>query len=188
LKILKNEIKSEKAGFEGLVILNPDELTPKKFDLKMAGTIRDYLAELNLHYLEIFTSANRSKNNRIRNNMENQKDLYYSMLDKYYNESVSDAVRKIFERKKIVEYNSRLIQKIDPVFLDPNPSSPIDFRSHFYAPQKYLFGKYFDTYWFNMSVIWFLTLILYGMLYYDLFRKLIHFSFSHFRFRGRFFR
>jgi len=113
--------------------------------------------------------------------MENKKDLYYSWLDIYYNESVSDAVRKIYERKKFVEFNSRLIQKIDPVFMDPQPSSVLDFRSHFYAPRKFLFGKYFDTYWFNMSVIWLLTLFLYFTLYYDLLRKLINFSFSHFR-------
>ncbi len=177
LKVLQNEIFREKKVFEGLVVINPGDLDPDNFNLKTAESISAYLSELNLYYLELFTSANREKTNTMRHIMENKKDLYYSWLDIYYNESVSDEVRKIFERKKIVEFNSRLIQKIDPVFLDPEPSSFVDFRSHFYAPRKYLFGKYFDTYWFNMSVIWILTLIFYITLYYEALRKIVHFSY-----------
>jgi ABC-type multidrug transport system ATPase subunit len=173
LKVLKNEILNEKKGFPGLVDLNPADMVPEKFDLAMASNIETYLSELNLHYLELFTAANREKSNMIRYLMEHKKDTYYSWLDTYYNESVSDAVRKIFERKKIVESNFRLVQKIDPVFLDPNPSSEFDFRSHFFAPRKYLFGRYFDTYWFNMSFIWGLTILLYFMLYFDFFRKVL---------------
>ena len=171
LKVLQNEIANEKKGFAGLVELNTTDLIPERFNLNVAESIKIYLSELNIHYLELFTTANREKTNMIRYLMENKKDLYYSWLDRYNNESVSDAVRKIFERKKIVEFDSRLVQKIDPVFLDPIPASPFDFRSHFFAPRKYLFGTYYDTYSFNMSFIWVLTLLLYIMLYYDLFRK-----------------
>jgi ABC-type multidrug transport system ATPase subunit len=177
LKVLQNEIRNEKKSYVGLAGLDTDDLVPDKFDMIMAENIRSYLSELNLHYLELFTAANGEKTNMIRYLMENKKDLYYSWLDIYHNESVSDAVRKIFERKKIVEYNHRLIQKIDPVFLDPQPSSAFDFRSHFYSPRKHLFGSYFDTYWFNVTVIWILTLMLYCTLYYDVLRKVINFSF-----------
>jgi len=176
LKILQNEIESEKKTFAGLVEINPVDLNAGEFNIRTARLASDYLSELNLHYLELFTAANREKTNMIRNIMENKKDLYYKWLDMYHNESVSDAVRKIFERKKIIEYNSRLIQKIDPVFLDPQPSSKIDFRSHFFAPVKYMFGKKIDTFRFNMSFIWILTLMLYITLYYDFLRKLINFS------------
>ncbi len=179
LKVLQNEIMNEKGVFEGLVVIRPGELEPSGFNLETARNIRSYLAELNLYYLEIFTSANREKTNMVRYLMENKKDLYYSWLDAYHNESVSDEVRKIFERKKIVEFNGRLIQKTDPVFLDPQPSSGVDFRSHFFAPRKYFLGKYFDTYWFNMSVIWILTILLYVALYYNLLRRTVTFSFSY---------
>jgi ABC-type multidrug transport system ATPase subunit len=183
LKVVLNEIQNERKAFKGLVEFDSINLNALEFDLNVSQSLRAYLSELNLHYLELFTAANREKTNMIRYLMENKKDLYYSWLDMYYNESVSDEVRKIFERKKIVEYNSRLIQKIDPVFLDPQPSSALDFRSHFYAPRKHLFGRYFDTYWFNMSVIWLLTLFFYFTLYYDILRKMINFSFSQFRSR-----
>jgi ABC-type multidrug transport system ATPase subunit/uncharacterized tellurite resistance protein B-like protein len=176
LNVLENEIKNEKKNFEGLVKINTDEMEPGRFNLRTAELASAYFKELNLHYLELFTAANREKTNMVRYLMENKKELYYNWLDAYNNESVSDEVRKIFERKKIVEYNSRLIQKIDPVFLDPQPGSILDFRSHFFAPRKHFLGNYFDTYWFNMTVIWILTLLFYVSLYYDLLRRAIHFS------------
>lgn len=181
LKVLQNEIRNEKKKFEGLVEIDVEDLVPEKFNLSIAENISKYLSELNIHYLELFTVANQEKTNMIQYLMENKKETYYSWLDIYQNESVSDEVRKIFERKKIVEYNFRLIQKIDPIFLDPEPASVFDFRSHFFAPRKQLFGMYFDTYWFNMSIIWVLTILLYFTLYYELLRKLINFSFAHLR-------
>ncbi len=186
LSVLRNEITNEKKSFEGLVKINSDELYPDQFTLRTAELISAYFEEVNLHYLELFTAANREKTNMVRYLMENKKELYYTWLDTYNNESVSDEVRKIFERKKIVEYNSRLIQKIDPVFLDPQPSSILDFRSHFFAPRKHFLGEYFDTYWFNMTVIWMLTIVFYVTLYYDVLRKAIHFSSGFYNpFRGR---
>lgn len=185
LKVIQNEIESEKKIYEGLENISINDIVPEKFTLELTKKIRTYLDELGLFYLEQFTRANREKSNQISWLMENKKDLYYSMLDEYYNESVSDAVRKIFERKKIVIYNNRLIRKIDPVFLDPQPSSFFSFRAHFFAPRKYFMGRYFDTYWFNICFIWFLTLIFYITLYYDLLRKLVTFSFAHIKFRGR---
>jgi ABC transport system ATP-binding/permease protein len=182
LEVLKNEISNERKAFEGLASIQPADLEPQNFNLEIAATVKAYISELNLFYLEVFTAANREKSNMINYLMVNKKDLYYSWLDTYYNESVSDAVRKIFERKKIVIYNHRLIQKIDPVFLDPQPVSALEFRTHFFAPRKHIFGTYFDTYWFNMAVIWVLTGILYVTLFYDVLRKTIHFSFRPERF------
>ncbi|MCA1747084.1 MAG: hypothetical protein LC655_05255, partial [Bacteroidales bacterium] len=77
-------------------------------------------------------------------------------------------VKKIYEKNKIVESDGRLYQQSDPIFLLPEST-----RAHFYAPAKLLFGKYVDTYWFNIVVIWLGSLILYVVLYYDLLRRLI---------------
>jgi hypothetical protein len=90
------------------------------------------------------------------------------MLNKYQNENVVDNVKKIYEKNKVVESNGRLYQQSDPIFLLPEST-----RSHFFAPQKYLFGKYIDTYVFNIAFIWLLTIVLYIILYFDLLHKLI---------------
>jgi hypothetical protein len=72
---------------------------------------------------------------------------------------------------KILENEGELIQRSDPIFLDP----PADkfFRAQFYAPRKAIFGRYFDTYWVNMAVIWFMTIVLIITLYFDALKKLI---------------
>ncbi|NPA67560.1 MAG: hypothetical protein GXO50_03015, partial [Chlorobi bacterium] len=49
------------------------------------------------------------------------------------------------------------------------------FRSHFYAPHKYFMGKTYDTFWFNLFVIWAMSVLLYIPLYYDHLRKIIEF-------------
>ena len=113
--------------------------------------------------------------------LENQKQKYYSYLDMFHNESVADQVRKIYERKKIIEYRGRLIRKIDPVFMDPEPGSFVGIRSHFFAPRKYFMGKYYETYSFNIAVIWVLTMALYVSLYFDLLKKLVNLSLPKFR-------
>ena len=106
--------------------------------------------------------------------LKNLKDTYYSYLNDYHNESVSDHVRKIYERKKIVEFDHRLVRMIDPVYMDPIPSGLLTFRTHFFAPKKYFAGKYFETFNFNMTVIWLLTLFLYISLYFNLLKKIIN--------------
>jgi hypothetical protein len=105
--------------------------------------------------------------------IRNLKDTYYSYLNQFHNEAVSDHVRKIYERKKIVEYNQRLVRMIDPVYLDPTPEHALSFRTHFFAPRKHLFGKLFDTFWFNMAFIWVLSLALYVLLYYNVLGKIV---------------
>jgi len=67
-----------------------------------------------------------------------------------------------------------LLQIIDPVFNEPkNPKNLLDYRTHFFAPKKHFLGVYFDTYWFNVSVIWIMTFILYIALYFEWLKKLI---------------
>ena len=46
-------------------------------------------------------------------------------------------------------------------------------NAHFYAPRKMMFGKYVDTFWVNMMVIWFMSLTMAITLYFDLLKKLL---------------
>ena len=91
----------------------------------------------------------------------------------YHNESVADQVKKIYEKNQIVEYKGELYQQIEPIYMDPVPEAGIGIRAHFFAPRKYFLGRYYDTYGFNIAFIWFMTLLLYLALYYDLPGKLV---------------
>ena len=50
---------------------------------------------------------------------------------------------------------------------DPDAANPLSFRGHFYAPTKPFAGNLFDTYYFNLLVMWVMIIMLYGILYYD---------------------
>jgi ABC-type multidrug transport system ATPase subunit len=93
--------------------------------------------------------------------------------NRYYNESLADLVKNISEKERIIEYQGKLYQQINPVFVDPRPSGPLDYRAHFFAPMKNLFGGMVTTYLFNNLVVWLMTVVLYLTLFFELLRKLV---------------
>ncbi len=46
-------------------------------------------------------------------------------------------------------------------------------RAHFFAPRKNMFGRYYDTFWVNILVIWTMSLLLWITLYFDALRKVL---------------
>ena len=91
--------------------------------------------------------------------------------NKYFNESLSDLVKNVTESDRIIEYNGELIQQFNAVFNDPEPNGFLDYRTHFFAPKKYFLGIWFDTFYFNIIVIWLMTVVLYAALYFELLGK-----------------
>jgi ABC transport system ATP-binding/permease protein len=179
LEVLKNEVLREKDSIEGYAF-SAEDFSVKAFDGEFAGTLEDFLDDLNDFYLSRYTVTNRKKHRYLDELMEEKREVYFRLLNNHHNESVADQVKKVYEKNQIVESDGRLYQQIDPIYLYPEST-----RSHFYAPVKLLGGKYFDTYWFNMAFIWFLTILLYGALYFDLLHKLIDASIWKKRIRHR---
>lgn len=108
-------------------------------------------------------------------------DLYNDERMQYENESVHKMVINASDLTRIVEWRGHLIQKIYPIYFeDHRPANYFDFTSNFYVPTKPFAGRVFDTYYFNIAVIWVLSLILYVALYYQWLRKLVN-SFERYR-------
>jgi len=107
-------------------------------------------------------------------NAENSTFNVSAYKDNYYNESLADLVKNVSEKDRIIEVNGRLLPQINGIFFDPNPSSTLDYRAHFFAPQKMFLGMEFSTYMFNVLVIWLMALGLYVTLFFELLRKLIN--------------
>ena len=72
--------------------------------------------------------------------------------------------------KKAIYTPQKIIQKMNPGYMKTTSKTG---RSHFYAPSKMLGKKEIDTYIFNLSVIWLVTIILYVALYFKLLRKFV---------------
>jgi len=172
LELLRNEIMDAQGLLKDMHF-KPQEWEPGAFSESLIAKTSRFLAELKRYYIKQFSAASREKERHLGKLMKERRSLYFSMLDKYHNESVADQVKKIYEKNQIIEYRGRLYQQIDPIFLDPAPEG-IGIRSHFFAPRKYFLGRYYDTYSFNIGFIWFLTLVLYVILYYDLAGRLVN--------------
>jgi ABC-type multidrug transport system ATPase subunit len=93
----------------------------------------------------------------------------------YHNESIADLVLNKDELVKIEEFRDRLIRKDSPVYQEP---LSVAGRAQYYAGFKRL-GKWkLDTLWFNVMVLWFITIFLYICLVQDYFGKFNHFLFN----------
>ncbi len=142
------------------------------FNPQIGAEILKYLDGLFTKYLNEYNLAVQKKEKLIYGFENTFKYDLSAMKDNHYNESLADLVRNLNVKERVIEFNGKLLQIVDPVFNEPkNPKNLLDYRTHFFAPQKYLFGIYFDTYWFNLSVIWFMTIILYITLYFELLKK-----------------
>jgi hypothetical protein len=109
--------------------------------------------------------------------MENKKGESFKVNDaknKYFNESLADLVRNIDEKDRILEFRGELLQQINPIFVSPKPKSALDYRTHFFAPEKNLFGLRVPTFTFNLLVIWLMSIILYVTLYFEWLRKFVN--------------
>jgi ABC-type multidrug transport system ATPase subunit len=178
LELLKNEVQKEMKLVPEIQFEYTDNLEVGKFTGITGRKLREYLRSLDTHYSKKFQLANKQKENLINHAMENFPKKYVAMRDKYHNESIEDIVRKVFEKNKILVYDNELIQQIEPIYLDPLPQKPWEFRSHFLAPTKHFMGRYYDTFWFNMMVVWIFTILLYIALYYELLRRLLNMQIS----------
>jgi ABC-type multidrug transport system ATPase subunit len=97
----------------------------------------------------------------------------------FFNESLSDLVRNISAKDRIMEYKGVLVQNINPVFQSPKPKNAVDYRTAFFFPEKNLFGMQVSTYSFNLLMIWGMTFLFFVTLYFEVLRRFVDF-FSNF--------
>ena len=93
----------------------------------------------------------------------------------YFNENLASLVRNSDSKERIIEINNHFVRKIDLIFFEPYvPKNPLNYRAHMYAPVKQFLGMKIDTFWFNIGVIWTMTIMLYITLYFDIFEKIVN--------------
>jgi hypothetical protein len=159
---------------------------PDKIDLNSVWTLQAFNPEFNKNLAEYFQAYKKfyqglynkvvQEKERLITNRENSKAENYNLnkyKNKYYNESLADLVKNVSTKDRIMEYNGELIQLINPIFIDPKPNGPLDYRAQFFAPVKNFAGITLDTYLFNILVIWLMAIGFYITLYFELLRKLI---------------
>ena len=174
LALLRNEISQEmKTPSSRLVRFDRlDQLYPSKIGKEDFQALHDYFSLLKRYYIKLYNKAS-SKKDQIMADMQESPEGKQQLLRirrNHYNEKLEDFVRNSNEIHRIIEYEGELVQKIDPIFKDPK--HPF-IKAHFYAPRKQLFGNYHSTFLVNTLVIWFMSVLLYFILYFRLLRRLL---------------
>ena len=170
--MLRHEIGMEMKRQPTLTFNALNMLQAGKFDESCYQATREYLTELNGLYAQKFSVANQQREKLVNHFMSTDARKFNHIKDAYFNESIADIARKVFEKNKMLRDGDKLIQVIDPIYQMPEPDGFFSFRTHFFAPMKYFAGRYWETLWFNISMVWVLTVGLYVLLYYDVLRKI----------------
>ncbi|MFC2104489.1 ABC transporter permease, partial [Bacteroidota bacterium] len=169
LKIISNELEiisltEELPPFQYSHLLNYND-----FSESVMETTYQYLVRLDNILTEAEKDANERKDTKYQQMIvELGQEGFVNFKQRYYNKKLADIVLNRNEISKVFQTNKRLVQKKDPIFMEPTSNFG---RAHFYAPVKIVNNVKIDTLWFNIITMWLLTGILYLGLLFDLLRK-----------------
>jgi len=171
--VLKNEIEREHNFIQNLKCDNCIEtLTPETFTIETYERTKEYLTILKEHYKSVVDSNRTWIDEKTKEIIDkNGKDRYQVLVKENTNEALDQFATNKTDLTKLVEADGYLIQKSDPIYLDPYDKG--FFEAHFYAPRKRLFGMYIGTFAANLIVIWGMCIILIITLYFDVLKKIL---------------
>lgn len=177
LDLLRTEIGYELEKFGSDKFPDLEKLQVGKFDSATSIHTRDFLRLLKEVYILREVKAKKQKDSLIAamTDTPEKKQAFESLRYRYENDAVSKMVKNATQSSRVVRYNGRLVQKFYPIyFSDHQPAHALDFRAIFFAPTKYFAGRTYDTFNFNITMIWVMTIILYVLLYFDVFKRMVH--------------
>lgn len=181
LALIKNELTKLTKKYHTLQQFKYlNDLTPEKYNQEVYDNLLKYLRFVGNNFDKIGNRATEEWDNFYLKNKIEIKNLENS----YSNLKLQEIATKFFERdkNKILEYKNSYVQNYDPVYLDPEKKGFLSFRTHFFAPSKYIFGNLIDTFVFNITLVLLSTIFLYLMLYFEILGRVVSF-FENLRFR-----
>lgn len=168
LSIVRNEFTKEMTEASGMKFEYLDKLTPGEVTPAVLDNAFEYLNNLRKYYIRYSNEANIRKD-ALTNKLQNEnKAAFIRLREDYTNESLEEFVTNSNESEKIIEYEDQIIQKLEPIYMDPK--HPL-IRAHFYAPTKRIFSMKVETFIINVAVIWIMTAVLYLILYKRILKK-----------------
>jgi ABC-type multidrug transport system ATPase subunit/uncharacterized tellurite resistance protein B-like protein len=178
LELLRSEIEDEMKENTLITFNHLSELTPEMINKDILESLHKYLNEIKAYNIKLYKKANEAHDKLTRElqGTDEDKEAFNKIKREQNNESLEDFVKNSNVSDRIIQYKSRLYQKFDPIYMDPDHKL---IKAHFYAPRKQVFGNYFSTFIINIVIIWLMTLIFYIILYYSLLKKLLD-LFGHF--------
>lgn len=174
--VLRTELTKEYSQNKRVRLdIDMNDFYPETVTMGKIDSVRNYLKALRSYFTKSYKDANSAKDDYIYQQQEKLgKEAYLKIKREYHNESLADFVTNSnSDDQRVVEYKGELFIKTAPIYFDPLHNL---IKSHFYAPNKRIFGQLIPTFWVNTIVIWLQIIFLYITLYYSFLRKIMEFS------------
>ena len=175
LALLRNEMNEELSIVGKDHFKNIGSFTPDKFDTSIYQETVSFLETMKKFYINRYNKADQEKDriiNSMTSTVEKEKE-FEKFRNAYQNEAIAELVKNTTETHRIIVKDDKFVQKIYPIYKDPDPDHWVDFDAQFYMPAKHFLNKNIDTFYFNLGVIWSMTLVLAILLYFEVLRKII---------------
>jgi len=173
LNLVQNELNE--LSRMGLVTSfgSPEGFTPSGFNEMVYVTAIDSLKRTNQIFSWQNSKAGLLKEQHVSTMLEvwNGKDNFVEMKRRYTNKKLEDLLAN--KHQIVTVWNNRLVRKIAPIYQEPQSRIA---RAHLFSPHKRVGSLSFDTYWFNLVVIWLSAIVLYFTLVYDLLRRIVNWN------------
>lgn len=175
LVVLKNELQKQNK-LTGIVWDNPERLDLPALKEKY-HSLKEHLQKIKKFYILSYNEYSEQKDKLIASLTKNEAERknFLAMKNYYHNEAIEKLVKAVETPERIITDGSRLIQKIYPIFQNPEPNHSFDFRTHFFAPQKHFMGQFADTPYFNVVIIWLMSGVFFVTLYFNVFRNFLEY-------------
>ena len=172
LEVIRNELSKPLDAMGYFKFDKIDRLYINKLTPEVIEQLEAFLGKLKVYYYKQYNHVNAQKDNLINSmqRTDEEREDFLRRKKMYSNENLTTFVRNTNSLDRILEINGNLYQKTDPIYIEP--THPL-VKAHFYAPYKNIFGVPCSTYWVNMLVIWFYTLLLFITLMCRLLRRIL---------------
>jgi ABC-type multidrug transport system ATPase subunit len=163
--LMAEEVETPSYYMQGML----DRLYPGQISEEDIQYTMEYLMSLKQFYSNTFKNSGKEID-RIKGEFD--LEVLKKLEREYSNEKLEEMVKNNKTFNYYTEYRGDMIQKRDPIYLDPTNRF---IRAHFYAPRKMVAGIFIPTLWVNVFVIWFMTLLLYLLLYFRVLKRALDF-------------
>ncbi len=174
LELMQSELGNELKYVGNDKFPELDKLIIGKFDSTTYQKTLQFVKTLKAYYQLRGNNATKDKEFIITSMTDTPEklDAYHRAIMKFQNESVTDMVENSNDPVRILEWDGQLVQKIYPIYFDDHrPKHKLDISANFYTPSKHFWGHYYDTFYFNIAIIWVMCIVLYITLYFDLLKR-----------------
>ncbi len=163
LELIRYELQKENAtGVQLKQLASYDFTKPGK---TLYDQLDDLFSRLNDYYIEYYNKAYKAQDQLTAGKYgtpETQAQLVKKIEDNN-NESLANLMLNNLSAEKVVESEGELVAKSGTPYLNSyNGNYPM------YTTQKTIFGGQMDTLWYNVIVIWLMTIVLYISLYLNI--------------------